>query len=43
MSIFRIEISIHHLSVSGERDEHSVLVNCLTKPDLGIRISRLPV
>ena len=37
MSIYRIEISIHQLSVSGERDEHWVLVKCLIKPDLGIK------
>ena len=30
------------LSVSGERVEHLVLVNCLIKPDLGTK-SKLPV
>ena len=45
MLIFRIDISrafILGLSVSGEMGEHLILVNCLIKPDLGIK-SKLPV
>ena len=30
------------LSVSGKMGEHLILVNCLIKPDLGIK-SKLPV